>query len=287
MKKIIKTVLIVILCVAICASGGYGIYYGVSYKKINPKQTLSITSIDGINVDGVTLTAHRGMSATEPENTLPAFKAACEAGFDFVEFDITPTADGKWVVMHDNKLKRTANSKKLVTDSTFEEISQLHITNGANIEKYTDLKIPTLEETMELLDEYYPEVRPMIEIKKSGADKVDSLVEFFKDYAAKGRSTVVISFDKTVIETLSRECPEQTYWLLSDQLTDETFEFCSTHEGVWMAFNGNYSGNTDSKIQQYIDADIQLAAWTINKPETLKHLYDLGVRYFTTECIIP
>lgn len=287
MKKTLKTILIVALCVAVCAGGGYGIYHSIAYKKIKPKQTVSISSIDGINVDEITLSAHRGMSATEPENTLPAFKAACEAGFDFVEFDITPTADGKWVVMHDNKLKRTANSKGKVTESTFDEISRLHITNGANIEKYTDLKIPTFEETMALLDEYYPEVRPMIEIKKSGAPKVETLVEFFKDYAARGRSTVIISFDETVIETLSRECPEQTYWLLSDKLTDETFEFCVNHKNVRMAFNGNYSGNTDSKIQQYIDADIPLAAWTINKPETLKHLYDLGIRYFTSECIIP
>lgn len=287
MKKAFKIILITLLCLTIGASGGYGIYYAVTYKKIEPKETFGIETIDGINPDEITLTAHRGMSAIEPENTLPAFKAACEAGYNFVEFDITPTADGEWIVMHDNKLKRTTNGKKKVTESTFSEISQLHITNGANIEKYTELKIPTFKETMELFDEYYPEVRPMIEIKKSGADKVDSLVDFFKDYAAKGRSTVVISFDQGVIETLSRECPEQTYWLLSDKLTDETFEFCNSHKNVWMAFNGNYAGNTDQKVQQYIDADIQLAVWTINKPEVLKRYYDLGIRYFTTKTVTP
>lgn len=282
-----KKILICVLCVvaAVCVAGG--LFAKLRTKKIRPKDTVSIKSISAVNIDEITLTAHRGLSAIEPENTLPAFKAACEAKYNYVEFDIEPTSDGKWIVMHDDDLRRTTNGYGKITERTLAEVSALKIDNGANIENYTDLRVPTFEETMALLDRYYPNTKPMIEIKSIGKNNLDSLFEFFKDYAARGRSTIVISFDKDIIDTLYKECPEQTYWLLTSELSDEAVDFCKNHGNMRAAFNGNNAKNTDSVINAAIDAGIPLAAWTVDSPDTLKNLYDLGVRYFTTNCITP
>lgn len=282
-----KKILICVLCVvaAVCVAGG--LFAKLRTKKIRPKDTVSIKSISAVNIDEITLTAHRGLSAIEPENTLPAFKAACEAKYNYVEFDIEPTSDGKWIVMHDDDLRRTTNGHGKITERTLAEVSALKIDNGANIENYTDLRVPTFEETMALLDRYYPNTKPMIEIKSIGKNNLDSLIEFFKDYAARGRSTIVISFDKDIIDTLYKECPEQTYWLLTSELSDEAVDFCKNHGNMRAAFNGNNTKNTDSVINAAIDAGIPLAAWTVDSPDTLKTLYDLGVRYFTTNCITP
>lgn len=282
-----KKILICVLCVvaAVCVAGG--LFAKLRTKKIRPKDTVSIKSISAVNIDEITLTAHRGLSAIEPENTLPAFKAACEAKYNYVEFDIEPTSDGKWIVMHDDDLRRTTNGHGKITECTLAEVSALKIDNGANIENYTDLRVPTFEETMALLDRYYPNTKPMIEIKSIGKNNLDSLIEFFKDYAARGRSTIVISFDKDIIDTLYKECPEQTYWLLTSELSDEAVDFCKNHGNMRAAFNGNNAKNTDSVINAAIDAGIPLAAWTVDSPDTLKNLYDLGVRYFTTNCITP
>lgn len=282
-----KKILICVLCVvaAVCVAGG--LFAKLRTKKIRPKDTVSIKSISVVNIDEITLTAHRGLSAIEPENTLPAFKAACEAKYNYVEFDIEPTSDGKWIVMHDDDLRRTTNGHGKITERTLAEVSALKIDNGANIENYTDLRVPTFEETMALLDRYYPNTKPMIEIKSIGKNNLDSLIEFFKDYAARGRSTIVISFDKDIIDTLYKECPEQTYWLLTSELSDEAVDFCKNHGNMRAAFNGNNAKNTDSVINAAIDAGIPLAAWTVDSPDTLKNLYDLGVRYFTTNCITP
>ncbi len=282
-----KKILICVLCVvaAVCVAGG--LFAKLRTKKIRPKDTVSIKSISAVNIDEITLTAHRGLSAIEPENTLPAFKAACEAKYDYVEFDIEPTSDGKWIVMHDDDLRRTTNGHGKITERTLAEVSALKIDNGANIENYTDLRVPTFEETMALLDRYYPNTKPMIEIKSIGKNNLDSLIEFFKDYAARGRSTIIISFDKDIIDTLYKECPEQTYWLLTSELSDEAVDFCKNHGNMRAAFNGNNTKNTDSVINAAIDAGIPLAAWTVDSPDTLKNLYDLGVRYFTTNCITP
>ena len=282
-----KKILICVLCVvaAVCVAGG--LFAKLRTKKIRPKDTVSIKSISAVNIDEITLTAHRGLSAIEPENTLPAFKAACEAKYNYVEFDIEPTSDGKWIVMHDDDLRRTTNGHGKITERTLAEVSALKIDNGANIENYTDLRVPTFEETMALLDRYYPNTKPMIEIKSIGKNNLDSLIEFFKDYAARGRSTIVISFDKDIIDTLYKECPEQTYWLLTSELSDEAVDFCKNHGNMRAAFNGNNAKNTDSVINAAIDAGIPLAAWTVDSPDTLQNLYDLGVRYFTTNCITP
>lgn len=282
-----KKILICVLCVvaAVCVAGG--LFAKLRTKKIRPKDTVSIKSISAVNIDEITLTAHRGLSAIEPENTLPAFKAACEAKYNYVEFDIEPTSDGKWIVLHDDDLRRTTNGHGKITERTLAEVSALKIDNGANIENYTDLRVPTFEETMALLDRYYPNTKPMIEIKSIGKNNLDSLIEFFKDYAARGRSTIVISFDKDIIDTLYKECPEQTYWLLTSELSDEAVDFCKNHGNMRAAFNGNNAKNTDSVINAAIDAGIPLAAWTVDSPDTLKNLYDLGVRYFTTNCITP
>ena len=282
-----KKILICVLCVvaAVCVAGG--LFAKLRTKKIRPKDTVSIKSISAVNINEITLTAHRGLSAIEPENTLPAFKAACEAKYNYVEFDIEPTSDGKWIVMHDDDLRRTTNGHGKITERTLAEVSALKIDNGANIENYTDLRVPTFEETMALLDRYYPNTKPMIEIKSIGKNNLDSLIEFFKDYAARGRSTIVISFDKDIIDTLYKGCPEQTYWLLTSELSDEAVDFCKNHGNMRAAFNGNNTKNTDSVINAAIDAGIPLAAWTVDSPDTLKNLYDLGVRYFTTNCITP
>jgi len=286
-KKKKKKILICVLCVvaAVCVAGG--LFAKLRTKKIRPKDTVSIKSISAVNINEITLTAHRGLSAIEPENTLPAFKAACEAKYNYVEFDIEPTSDGKWIVLHDDDLRRTTNGHGKITERTLAEVSALKIDNGANIENYTDLRVPTFEETMALLDRYYPNTKPMIEIKSIGKNNLDSLIEFFKDYAARGRSTIVISFDKDIIDTLYKECPEQTYWLLTSELSDEAVDFCKNHGNMRAAFNGNNAKNTDSVINAAIDAGIPLAAWTVDSPDTLKNLYDLGVRYFTTNCITP
>lgn len=286
MKKRTK-ILIAALCIVLAAAVAVGAGFALYTPKIASKETVNLESISGINIDEITLTAHRGLSAVEPENTLPAFKAACTAGYDYVEFDIEPTSDGKWIVMHDDSLKRTTNGFGKVNKRSYADISRLKIDNGANIDKYTDLRIPTFEQTMELLDEYYPETCPMIEIKSIGEPQIDSLVEFFKEYAAEGKSTIVISFSMEILDRLYKECPEQTYWLLTSELSDEALEFCKEHGNMRAAFNANSSKNTDSRINAYIAADIPLAAWTIDEPETLKRLYDLGIRYFTTNRITP
>jgi glycerophosphoryl diester phosphodiesterase len=73
----------------------------------------------------VKLSFHRGANRYAPENTLPALEKAAALGADYIEFDIRPTKDGRYVLLHDSRLDRTTDGKGPVREATFEEVAKL------------------------------------------------------------------------------------------------------------------------------------------------------------------
>src|SRR5512136_2618397 len=69
--------------------------------------------------------AHRGSSATGPENTLAAFQLAAEQEADAIELDVDLTRDGQVIVMHDATIDRTTDGHGHVTDLTLDEIRRV------------------------------------------------------------------------------------------------------------------------------------------------------------------
>lgn len=62
---------------------------------------LKILSCSQKAMTGTTFAAHRGFKACFPENTMPAFQAAVEAGCSVIETDVHITSDNKVVIAHD------------------------------------------------------------------------------------------------------------------------------------------------------------------------------------------
>ncbi|HEU4516403.1 MAG TPA: glycerophosphodiester phosphodiesterase family protein, partial [Steroidobacteraceae bacterium] len=62
----------------------------------------------------VEVTAHRGASAVAPENTMAAFRAAIDAGTDWIELDVQRLADGDIVVLHDRDFLRVGGDARQV-----------------------------------------------------------------------------------------------------------------------------------------------------------------------------
>jgi glycerophosphoryl diester phosphodiesterase len=97
--------------------------------------------------------AHRGASATAPENTLAAFRAAIDAGADGVEFDVQLASDGVPVVIHDTTLKRTAGVDKRVADLTSAELGTADVGSWFGLQ-FAGEAVPTLEQTLQLLSDH-------------------------------------------------------------------------------------------------------------------------------------
>src|SRR5215475_6031253 len=74
---------------------------------------------------GVVAISHRGEHLHHPENTMPAYRAAVEAGADFIETDVRTTSDGKLVIMHDATVDRCTDGHGEVSAMTLEQIRKL------------------------------------------------------------------------------------------------------------------------------------------------------------------
>ncbi|MBI3914735.1 MAG: glycerophosphodiester phosphodiesterase [Chloroflexi bacterium] len=91
--------------------------------------------------------AHRGASASAPENTLAAFQRAFQLGADGIELDVTLTKDGVPVVIHDDTVDRTSNGRGKVSAMTLAELERLDFGSWFG-EKFRGEKIPTLVEVL-------------------------------------------------------------------------------------------------------------------------------------------
>lgn len=99
--------------------------------------------------------AHRGVSTEYPENTMPAFVAAYEQGYQVIEMDPRFTADGQCVLFHDSVICRTCRTSKgevieeriLVESLTYEQLCQLDAGLFMG-EQFRGTKVPLLAEAL-------------------------------------------------------------------------------------------------------------------------------------------
>lgn len=79
------------------------------------------------------LIAHRGASLERPENSLESLILASELGAYAVECDVRATADGEYVLFHDDNLARLGGSDKKVCQVTLDEMRSLLSAKGRSL----------------------------------------------------------------------------------------------------------------------------------------------------------
>ena len=123
----------------------------------------TLTSQDAAVVGKERFVAHRGYSAAAPENTALAFEFAGKAAFWGIETDISETYDNEFVCMHDDTLDRMTDGTGEVGDYSYTTLRTLTINDGANVGMYSNLKIPSMVEYLNICVTYG--CVPVIEIK--------------------------------------------------------------------------------------------------------------------------
>ncbi|MBF0848837.1 glycerophosphodiester phosphodiesterase, partial [Streptococcus danieliae] len=86
--------------------------------------------VNGVINDNIKVVGHRGYVSEAVENTLESLEAAAKAEVDYVEIDVMQTKDNKFVVIHDDKLKRLAGLDKRVRESNFDELIGLEVSQS-------------------------------------------------------------------------------------------------------------------------------------------------------------
>ncbi len=86
--------------------------------------------------------AHRGWHLGELdglENSLPAFRRACEEGYRYLETDVHATADGVVVVHHDPNLDRTTDGSGPIAAQTWAQLKNVKVGGKAPLSRLEDL----------------------------------------------------------------------------------------------------------------------------------------------------
>lgn len=154
--------------------------------------------------------AHRGLWDTAwPENSLPAFSAAVEAGYG-IELDVQLSSDGEVMVFHDDRLERLTNGHGRLCDHPAETLKTLTLAGGP-------ARIPTLSEALEVIG---GRQLVLVELKVLGGEegpleaKVAAILD---DYAGPA---AVLSFNPHAVAWFAIRRPERLRGLNSLSYTD-------------------------------------------------------------------
>lgn len=247
-----------------------------------PSEVISIAG-KGVDKpdDPIYMTAHRGVTSVAPENTIPAYEEAVRLGYYSAECDIQRTKDGVWVLLHNDTVDKWFCEYGPIKDVTYAEASKYSFKGGSNFWAYDDLRIPTLDEFLDIF--VGTNTRPQIEIK---AETYDTLHEVVEAVEKKGlvESSIVISFDLQQLREIYKLNDKIELWYLVDRITEENIaEARSISDKVWLS--ANFDKNDRRSVQLALDSGIDVSYWTVNTVEDAKMMYDLGVRYLETDIL--
>lgn len=231
--------------------------------------------------DNVTLVAHRGMRSVAPENTTASFTEAGKHGYWGAECDVYRTKDGVWIISHDSHTYRMMDKSAFIEKKTYEELMDMNVDNGVNIDKYEDLKICSLEEYLDICKKY--NMTPVIELKgKNNTEYYNEIVELANQFEV---NPVYISFHIENLQTMRRLTQCKMYYLVQ-KISEDDIQDAKSIENCGIDFNGNKDKNFKSDIiKKCQDAGLDLGAWTINEEDALQKLEQYGITLITTDCI--
>lgn len=215
--------------------------------------------------------AHRGGASDAPENTLPAFQAAIDLGYRYLETDVRVTADGVVVAFHDDDLVRTCHRPGKISELPWSEVRTAMVDGKA--------PIPSLEELLEAL----PEARVNIDCKVD--DAVEALIASVKRMNCIDR-VCLASFSDKRLRRMRAALPDACTSLGPQSLALLRFGLMrhAPAQAAQVPVKEWFLTVTSPKFVERAHAhDTQVHVWTIDEPDEMNRLLDLGVDGLMTD----
>ncbi|RPJ69927.1 MAG: glycerophosphodiester phosphodiesterase, partial [Alphaproteobacteria bacterium] len=216
----------------------------------------------------------------------PAFKLAWEQNADAIEGDFQLTKDGAIVCIHDKDTKRISGVKKIVADTTLEELRKLDAGSWFG-EKWRGTQIPLISEVFATIPggkKIYIEI-------KSGSEILPGLFDELAKSGLKKNQVIVISFDKDVIRNFkSKEPGIKAFWLsdfkkdkFSDRIEPSLKNVIDVLKQTGAdGFSSTHKIIDDSFIKAIQNEGFEYHVWTVDDSETARRFKRLGARSITT-----
>lgn len=224
--------------------------------------------------------AHRGCSGLEQENTNSAFVAAGNRSYFGIETDVHRTADGQYIIIHDDNTRRVCGDSMVIEETSFETLRSLRLFDKDGFRGRNDLRLPTLQEYIRICKKY--EKKSVLELKNHfKPEDIDNIIDIIREEAWL-ENVIFISFDLPNMLCLRERLPEQeAQFLIStfpDWLTD-------TLKANRLDLDIRYTALTKEKLDELHEAGIKVNVWTVDSLEDAERLSDWGVDYITSNIV--
>ena len=223
--------------------------------------------------------AHRGGAADGLENTLRQFRRAVEAGYRYIETDVHATRDGRLVAFHDATLDRVTDGTGRIADLPWERVRHARVAG--------EEPVPLFEELLET----FPEVRWNIDVKAGPA--LVPLLELIGRTNAWDRVCVGSFSEARVVRAQRLAGPRlaTSYGIrgvLGLRLRSWGVPVAPRRAPVAAQVPEVQSGIrvVDLRFLRAARArGLQVHVWTVNDPDRMHRLLDLGVDGIMTDHI--
>lgn len=233
--------------------------------------------------------AHRGSRILWPENTMLAFQASLDAGADHLETDLRLTADGHIVCFHDSTLERTTDGSGPVSAYTLSELRRFdagyrHHREGEFPFRGRGMRIPTLGEVLAT----FPEVGVVVDLKQDGLEEpLASLLERMGVW----HRVIAGSFSDVRLarlEQATRGRAHRSAGPMGIRLWWAASRFGRPGPKGYSALQVPPSWGgfrvVDRRLVETAQAGgLVVHAWTVNQPEEIEALWDIGVDAVITD----
>ena len=242
---------------------------------------------------GPLVIAHQGGAGLWPSNTMLAFQNAVELGADVLELDVHRTADGAFVVIHDATVDRTTDGIGAVRDMPVDAVQRLDAGHDWSLDgeswpyRAQGLQVPTLVEVLRA----FPDMPVNIEIKPDDPVVAQDLCALLRR-EKRTASTMVASFHGAPLAVFRDACPGvatasapnavRGLFVLSTLGVGELLT--PTDEAVQVPVRqGSLTIVTERFVEAAQDRNVDVHVWTVDDPDEMRRLLDLGVDGIITD----
>ena len=232
------------------------------------------------NKNSTKIVAHRGLSGIEKENTNAAFVAAGNRSYYGIETDIHRTSDGRFVVCHDDDLKRVAGVDIAVESTTLAELQSIVLFDKDGTKNREDLRVSVLENYLSICKKY--EKHCVLELKSDFTDEeISQIIEIVKSFDYLENVTF-ISFIYSNMTKIRKICPTQSVQFLFSKFDDEMIERLIAAR---IDVDVYYKVLTKEIIDLLHENGLKVNCWTVDNPESAEILSAWGVDYITSNIL--
>ena len=226
--------------------------------------------------------AHRGVSGLERENTCAAFVAAGNRSYFGIETDVHLTADGQYVIIHDDTTTRVAGVELTVEETDMATLRSLRLKDVGTECPREDLCLPTLEEYISICRKYGKVA--VLELKNRMPDEsVWEIVEIVRTCGWL-ENTIFISFKLDNLIALRAKYPAQPaqYLLSKIEDPDAVLEKLTKYQ---LGLDVKYTALTCDVVERTHAAGLEVNVWTVDTLVDAARVIAMGVDYITSNIL--